>query len=195
MQLKPIYFAALFLSIALAGTTLLGHIPAQAAPQFHFTLIDQNGREATESRFKGTPLLLFFGFTGCSGICPVTLQRMGAVIGALNHSGTKLEGLFVTIDPAHDTPRVMSAYLKNFPAGVTGLTGRAEAITPLYAAFRIYPGHSDMGTQVGDHSGLIYLVDGAGETLAHYTLQTDPETMRKMIVSALGARKGGKEGS
>ncbi|MGV1685023.1 SCO family protein [Sphingopyxis sp. NJF-3] len=97
-----------------------------------FTLTDQNGRTVRDSDFAGQYRLLYFGYSFCPDICPVDLQKL--MRGLLQFEkaapklGAKVQPLFVTIDPARDTPEALGAFVSRYHPRLLGLTGTPEQI-------------------------------------------------------------------
>jgi protein SCO1/2 len=139
-----------------------GHLP-----DLEFSLTDNAGRPVTANDYRGKTVLLYFGFTSCSAQCPLTMARLSAALRALGPKGDAVTTLFVSIDPAHDTPEGLRAWLKPFAAAhPVGLTGSERAVAALARRYRAAyrPGSLAHGTAV-------YLFDGAGR--ARYLLTED----------------------
>lgn len=99
--------------------------PALARPEF--TLIDQNGEEYDfAERTKGTLTFLFFGYTYCPDICPITMATLSGALDEM--TGVPGRIVFVTTDPARDTPERLRQWLAPFGGRVTGLTGTLEQV-------------------------------------------------------------------
>jgi cytochrome oxidase Cu insertion factor (SCO1/SenC/PrrC family) len=94
-----------------------------------FTLVDQQGRQRSDKDFRGKLLLVYFGYTTCPDVCPTDLQQIGAAIDALGPAGDGVQPLFITLDPARDTPKVLAGYVHNFHPRLVGLGGSASAST------------------------------------------------------------------
>lgn len=151
---RSIIGLALFLALMAGGAYLAAQF-SHAAPPLRFSLTDHHGRAVTEKDFTQGPLLVFFGFTGCSNICPLTLQRLAETQDDLRATQDTAKILFITTDPEHDTPAALARFLSAFRADATGLTGNRAQLQPLYDAFGVYSGRG-AGT---DHSGLVYVFD------------------------------------
>ncbi len=125
-----------------------------------FTLKDMNGREVTEKSWPGKYLLVFFGFTHCPDICPVTLDKMTQVNKKLGDLADKAQPLFVTVDPSRDTADVMKAYLANYDKSILGLTGTDDQIKAAEDSFKVYAAKAagDGENYSVDHSAFIYLM-------------------------------------
>ena len=183
------YFAYgfIFLILAFAGMLAFSRFtPARA--DLHFRLTDHRGRIVTEKDFSGSSSLVFFGYTRCPTICPLTLARLSEVQEKLAGQRQKINILFITLDPAHDTPEVMKQYLAHFPAKITGLTGPHEKLEPVYKALDVYPGHMD-GRTAPDHSGFVFLADGRGHFRAHFTAQMSVKKMTHLITETINREK------
>jgi len=157
------------LVLLLAGTAWLALRPAAfhgttyepVAPAPDFALVDQDGRAATRATFAGAPTLLFFGYTRCPDLCPLTLSRLRRVTRDL----PAVRIVLVTVDPAHDTPPVMKRYVARFGPSVTGLTGDSASVARAMAAYGAYvmppAGHGHAGMALS-HGAVVYGLDRAG---------------------------------
>lgn len=142
-----------------------------------FTMTDQNGRRVTEKDFLGKHMLVFFGYTYCPDICPTELQVMMAALDQLGPDAEKVQPVFVSIDPARDTPEVMKAYVENFGSRLIGLTGSPEEVAAMAKAYRAYYAKSgdtsSPDAYLMDHSSIIYLMGTDGRFVKHFAYTTD----------------------
>lgn len=132
--------ASLLLAFGAALAGCDGAAPAPAArPPLEgariggpFTLTDQNGRTVRDSDFAGQYRLLYFGYSFCPDICPVDLQKLMRGLAQFEKAapvlGAKVQPLFVTIDPARDTPEALGAFVSRYHPRLLGLTGTPEQI-------------------------------------------------------------------
>jgi protein SCO1/2 len=130
-----------------------------------FQLVDQNGRAANETLLQGHWTAMFFGYTYCSDVCPATLSALKVVKDRLGPKAKDLQVVFVTIDPARDTPAQLRSYLSTtaFPQPIVGLTGSPEQIAAVANAYKVYYAKSGQGPNyLMDHSSGIYLIDPKG---------------------------------
>src|SRR5512138_2741705 len=138
-----------------------------------FSLTDQNGRTVTEADFKGKPFLVFFGFTHCPEICPTALFEMSEVFRRLGPDAEKVSAIFISVDPARDTPEKLKDYLQSFHARISGLTGSQADIDAVTKAYKAYakrvPLEGDDYTM--DHSAIVYLMDKNGRFVAPFNLK------------------------
>jgi len=94
-----------------------------------FILKDVNGDSITEKSFQGPLTAVFFGFTNCPDVCPLTLANLDQVMKKLNATeNKKLKVFFVSIDPNRDSPEVIKNYLNSFENKIYGITGDPEKI-------------------------------------------------------------------
>jgi len=110
-------------------------------------------------------VLLFFGYTHCPDVCPLTLAQLHVVMQRLGTLADDARILFVSVDPARDTPEIMHAYVNAFDKRAVGLVGDArsvEALSKRYrSAFTREPGSADDNYEVS-HSSAIYVFDRDG---------------------------------
>jgi protein SCO1 len=142
--------AALALSRAVPpsfhGTDLGPGIPAH-----EFTLLDTRGEHASLSDFRGRAVLMFFGYTHCPDVCPLTLGKLRLALEQVGDRARDVQVVLVTVDPEMDTPERMRQYLANFDAGFVGLTGTREQLETVTKAYGVYAG--DPPPAATDHAG------------------------------------------
>lgn len=133
-----------------------------------FTMVDHNGADVTEKSWPGKKKLVFFGFTHCPDICPAALDKMGAALTALGDHAAKLQPIFVTTDPARDTPERLKEYLADYDSRLTGLTGSDEQVEHIKSIYKVYAAKAEGGdanNYLMDHSGYVYLMSENDELL------------------------------
>jgi len=132
-----------------------------------FALTDHNGKARTLKDFQGKVVVVFFGYTQCPDVCPTSLTELVAVKKLLGADGDKLQGLFVTIDPARDTPEVMKSYMANFdPTFLALYADSAEKLAALAKDYKVYYKKVDGKSPTSytmDHSAGMYIYDTQGQ--------------------------------
>jgi protein SCO1/2 len=130
-----------------------------------FELVDQSGKLRRLEDFRGKVVVMFFGFTHCPDVCPMTLVEFNAALEQLGDAAQSVQVLFVTVDPERDTPEVLGAYVTAFNADFLGLTGSADQIAEVAREFRIVYRKAE-GSRPGsysvDHSAGTYIFDREG---------------------------------
>lgn len=118
--------------------------PDTSAPavELKFELVDESGLPVSEADFDGQLRLVFFGFTSCPDICPITLQNVSAALQTMGDAASDIAVLFVSIDPHRDTPERLALYTDAFHPAVVGLTGSREQLAALAALFRTTFGYT-----------------------------------------------------
>ena len=127
-----------------------------------FALVNGDGRSVTDRDLRGLYLLVFFGYTNCPDLCPTTLYKIARLLKLAAASGVKLRAVFITIDPARDTPAVVGAYTRLFSPDILGLSSTQAAIGQAEAAYHVFVGPRDPQTGAIAHSALIYLMGPDG---------------------------------
>ena len=128
-----------------------------------FSLKDMNNNVITDESFQGPLTAIFFGFTNCPDICPMTLNKMDIAISRLNKGNKSLKLFFISVDPERDTPEVVKDYLSSFENNFVGITGEPEKIYLLSQSWGILSQKifKDDGEYNIDHSSpVIILKDG-----------------------------------
>ncbi len=128
-----------------------------------FALKDQDGKAVTEKSWPGKFLLIYFGYSKCPDICPVTLEKMGKVIDKLGDLGDRLQPIFITVDPKRDTQEVLKGYAEKLPPDFVLLTGSEEQVKKAEDAFRVQvdmlPGKTGKDDDyIVNHSALVYFM-------------------------------------
>lgn len=134
-----------------------------------FTLTDQNGRPFNTASLRGKVVLLFFGYTHCPDICLPTLTRLAAAMRALGAKAKLAQVLFVTVDPAHDTPARLAAFLPRFDPHFIGLTGTPAQVQAVAADYKIYRAPNAGRPGQFDHTGGVFLKDPRGKLRVYLT--------------------------
>ena len=137
-----------------------GHLP-----DLQFDLTSDAGKPATAADFRSKYVLLYFGYTHCPDVCPLTLVHLHLVMQKLGADADKTRILFVSVDPARDTPAVLHQYVTAFDPHVTGLTGTPAQIAAMAKRYRVAfnagQRQADGGYEVSHSSG-IYIFDRDG---------------------------------
>jgi protein SCO1/2 len=135
-----------------------------------FTLQDSSGKTVTDRAFRGKYMLVYFGYTYCPDVCPTTLNAVADALDKLGPKAKALQPIFITVDPARDTPSVMKQYTAAFTPDLLGLTGTPDEIAKVAREYRVYyakhvtgPGPNDYSM---DHSSIIYLMGPDGRFIA-----------------------------
>jgi protein SCO1/2 len=138
-----------------------------------FELVDSDGETVRWSDFDGKYRMIYFGYAYCPDVCPLDVQRMMQGYNRFREAEPELaaqvQPLFVTIDPARDTPAVVGEFVSAFSDDLVGLTGTPAQVDAAAQAFAIYyekGEESSAGGYLMDHSRAAYLMGRAGEPIA-----------------------------
>ncbi|MDH3430650.1 MAG: SCO family protein [Gammaproteobacteria bacterium] len=112
------------------------------AVDLSFELVDESGDAVTADDYSGTLRLVFFGYTSCPDICPLTLQNIAIALDSLKSLARQVTVLFISVDPKRDTPERLARYTDAFHSSIVGLTGTHEQITAVTNGFRTTFGYS-----------------------------------------------------
>lgn len=149
-----------------------------------FELVDHNGQPATDERFEGKPMLIYFGFASCPDVCPAALSVLSATLEELGRDADELQTLFITVDPERDTPEKLKSHLA-FDDRLLGLTGSVEAVDAAREKMKVYAAKvelsdSALGYTV-DHQSLFFLTDQSGKPVRAFDDSLDPQSLAKAI--------------
>ena len=176
-------------AVVLAGCDRLG---GGGKPSFHgiditgadyakeLNLRDADGRMRSLADFRGKVTVIFFGFTQCPDVCPTTLAELAQARKLLGADGARVQGVFVTVDPARDTPQVLKAYVGSFADDFVGLYGSDDEIKAAAKQFKVFynkvPGKTE-GSYTIDHTAGSYVMDAQGRVRLFTRYGVGPEKL------------------
>ncbi|HVY54370.1 MAG TPA: SCO family protein, partial [Thermodesulfobacteriota bacterium] len=172
------------ISFGIRNDGYYGMFYGKKAPDF--TLRDQDGNRVSLSQFRGSNVLLVFGYTSCPDVCPTTLSELNRVTRELDDTGKIVQVLFITIDPERDTPDHLKQYLGFFNKTFIGLTGEPEDIKKVADSYSVFYEKEKRET-VGDfyfmsHTQTVFLIDRKGNLSLLYPFdKLDPEKVASDI--------------
>ena len=175
---------------------LLSTPPEKPQISAQFSLMDENGQPVTQADFTAPFQLVYFGFSFCPDICPMQLQVMGAALDKIENTHStqarNITPLFISLDPARDTPKILRQYTDLFHPRLIGLTGSQKQIAQAAKNFKIYFAHvQDQTSAAGytvDHASIVYLLGADKKFLAAYTHRDTPESMAASLAQHITAR-------
>ncbi|MGE4481196.1 SCO family protein [Acidocella sp.] len=133
-------------------------------PPLSFTMQDvETGKAVTAADFRGSIVLLYFGYTNCPDVCPTTLYNMQRVQKAMGKAADKVKILFVTVDPDRDTPQVLSQYAALFGTNVVGLRGTPDQLYALARRYRVVFSVVKKPVYTVTHSAAVYVFNAEGK--------------------------------
>lgn len=136
-------------------------------PDLEFRLTNENGETVTAEKFRGEPALVFFGYTHCPDICPITLGKLSAAIAQLPpKKQDNVNVLFVSVDPRRDSPQRLAEYTSSFGPQFIGLTGDKEYLKELLKQYRAtfsYGEPDENGNYPVSHPSAVYVFDAQGD--------------------------------
>ena len=149
----------------------------QAREVGELALTDQTGASFAAAQLKGAPALVFFGFTHCPDVCPTTLYTLAQVRRALGAGAPRV--IFVSVDPARDTPAVLAQYVRAFDPQFIALSGDAHELARIAQRFGVAYARVDLpgGDYTMDHTAAVFLLDSAGRNVAIFTPPFDADRL------------------
>ncbi|WP_435257070.1 SCO family protein [Thioclava sp. FR2] len=125
-----------------------------------FTLVDGTGKTVTDADVLTKPSLVYFGYTFCPDVCPMDNARNAEAVDILEEQGFDVQPVFISVDPARDTPEVVADFAENLHPKMIGLTGSDEQVKAASKAFKTYYKKQDGDEEfyLVDHSTFTYLV-------------------------------------
>ncbi len=153
-----------------------------------FSLTDQDGHQVTDRSFAGKYRIMYFGYTFCPDVCPTDMATVGQAMALLAKKDPALAAkavpVFVTVDPARDTPAVLKRFVAAFSPTMVGLTGSPQAIAALAQAYGVFSGKGETqpgGGYLVNHSRATYLMDPDGKPLALLPADKGPQAVADEI--------------
>ena len=147
-----------------------------------FSLKDMNNNTITQESFDGPLTAIFFGFTNCPDVCPMTLNKMDIVLDKLENKKKDVKFFFFSVDTEKDTPEVIKEYLSNFDNKFIGITGDPEKIFLLYKSWGVMSKKIflDNGEYNIDHSTPVILLKN-GEYISMISHRDDIKKSIKIL--------------
>lgn len=151
-----------------------------------FSLVDQNNAPFTATRLKGAPTLVYFGYTHCPDVCPVTLLQLAQVVKTGVVPGLRV--VFISVDPARDTPTQLAQYVHAFDSDFIGVTGTPAVLQSVAQRFGVAFLRVDLpgGDYSMDHSSTIFLMDARGHNVAVFNAPYDVKSLTQDLRLAAG---------
>ena len=151
-----------------------------------FNLMDSAGKEFLPKDFEGKWNMLFFGFTFCPDICPITMSMLSRIEKGLDiENQEKVRIFLVTVDPDRDSPDQLKVYLENFSENFIGLTGGLDQIynfaTRVNAPFNPIKNNKESNYTV-DHTGSIILINPEGNYAGFFRTPHNQDDVKKAVL-------------
>jgi protein SCO1/2 len=153
-----------------------------------FVLTAANGQPFDSKSLVGKPYALFFGFTHCPDVCPTTTAEMTGFLGELGDKAKDFRVLFVTVDPARDTPEALKDFLSSFDPRIVGLSGSQEKIDAVVRAYGAVATRVDLdgGNYTMDHTASVFLFGADGRLVSTLDYKENPTVKLQKIKNLLG---------
>ena len=148
-----------------------------------FELVGSDGQAVTDKDVITEPTLIYFGYTFCPDVCPLDVDRNASAIDILQERGQSVTPVFISIDPARDTPEVVGDFASNMHPKMIGLTGSPEQVKAASTAYRTYyNAHEAVDDQyLVDHSTFSYLTLPEIGFVDFFRREVTPEDMADKI--------------
>ena len=189
--MTKLFLPATVLALMIAGCGSSSTVPTPAeTPPLEgaaiggpFTLADKAGKPVSWSDFSGKYRIVYFGFTFCPDACPtdvgVMMQGFARFAKAKGALADQVQPIFISIDPARDTPAKVGEFTAAFSPRLLGLTGTAAQVDGAAKAFKVYhaKGQASAGGYLMDHSRIAYLMDRDGKPLSMLPVDQGPDAV------------------
>lgn len=155
-----------------------------------FTLVNQAGETVTDADLLSKPALVYFGYTFCPDICPLDNARNAEVADILEERGIEVTPVFISVDPARDTPDVMRDYVANMHPRMVGLTGTDAQVRAAVQAYKAYfkLQAAEDEFYLVDHSTFTYLMLPGVGFAEFFRRETTADEMADSVACFVGAQ-------
>lgn len=173
--------------VLIAGLLVVSSALARS-PGGDFELKDPAGRSVRLSEFQGKVVLLSFGFTYCPDVCPTELLKFAQLLSNLGPDSERVQLIFISVDPARDTPDVLTKYVGAFSRKILPLTGTRTELKKVAKQYGVYFRYVSTGRNSGytvDHSANTYVIDVRGRLEGVYPFGTPPEEIERSVRALL----------
>jgi protein SCO1/2 len=164
--------------------------PPVAVPDF--TLTDSGNQPFSLSDVKGNATLIFFGYTYCPDVCPLTMADVKTALNDFEYRDD-VEVIFISVDPERDTPEVLNDYLDHFDPDFIGLTGKMADIQKVMQPFGAYAEKAEVNGSAGgylvNHTARLYLLNKDQELLLSYPFEFDVNDLRNDLALLLESQE------
>jgi protein SCO1/2 len=152
-----------------------------------FVLPDATGKLRSLDEFRGRLVLLYFGYAYCPDVCPTDLAAIGGALRLLGERAVEVQPLFVTLDPARDTPQVLREYAAAFHPSFIALRGSDADTLRVARSFKVFYEKVDdgKGGYFVDHAAFTFLLDRNGKYVAFLPPGTKPDRIAAMLKDQL----------
>jgi cytochrome oxidase Cu insertion factor (SCO1/SenC/PrrC family) len=155
-----------------------------------FSLPDQRGRLAGPAQWRGKVVLMYFGYTFCPDACPTELSSIAAAIDALGTDGTKVQPVFVTLDPLRDKPAAIGRYAESFNPRFAALSGTEAEVRGVALSYKVFfEKVPQRGTDryLIDHTSFTYVLNTEGRYVGYFPPGTSGRRMAEQVRALLPA--------
>jgi protein SCO1/2 len=149
-----------------------GSVISPPSPAPDFSLTSQTGQVMRLSDYRGKYVLLYFGYTNCTNECPATMAIMMKARLELGSQADRVQVVFVSTDPARDTPQAIGEFINRFDSSFVGATGSQAVLLSVWSAYGV---SVENGGET--HSSYIYLIDPTGNLRLTYPYSTTAEQL------------------
>lgn len=181
MRLSIVFAAVLVLAGCADDTGWQTKNISGIMPDLQFQLTGEDGSRVTEQAFRGEPVAVYFGYTHCPDICPLTMRKLQSAIARLPEGDRNdLKVLFVSVDPKRDDPATLAQYTGSFGSQFVGLTGNEDTLRSLAKRYRAtfsYGEPDEHGDYTVSHPSAIYVFDAEGKIRLLMRTDDTPEAI------------------
>ena len=160
-----------------------------AVEAYDFSLTHADGSVFRLSDYQGKVVLLFFGYTHCPDVCPTTLADYKVVYNELGDQADQVAFVYITVDPARDTPEVIAKYAHAFNPAFIGLSGSEEVLQKIYERYGVFheiqEDEATAENYLVAHTSVVYVIDKQGRWRLTFPFELGPYQMAEDVAYLL----------
>lgn len=154
-----------------------------------FELVNHEGETVTEADFAGKYMLIYFGYSYCPDVCPTSLADMAQALDAIGGKASRVQPLFITVDPERDTPEVLADYVGHFHDRLVGLTGTTRQVKKVLSDYGVFaqraPVSDESEPYLLDHASIFYIMGPEARFITHVSHGAGAEAIAAKLESVL----------
>jgi protein SCO1/2 len=156
-----------------------------------FSLTTHDNQRFRLQDVRGRPVLLFFGYSSCPDMCPMTMSRITGAVRRVGTQAAEVVTLFVSVDPKRDTPAVLKEYVSSFTTPLIALTGSDDELARVASAYHASYELVPTGTRnyLVNHTSAIFMIDRQGKLRQYFRYDENPDTLAAGLRTILGEQQ------
>lgn len=174
-------------------STIINMNPDNTKISDNFTLESENGHPFTYGNLENKFTLMYFGFSSCPDVCPITVQKLSEAADLLDKElSNKTQFIFVSVDPERDDLNALKEFTNQFNNKIEGITGTKNEIDKLASSLKVYYSADKQNTEANyyvDHSSFIYLLNPEVKLICQFTHDASAQEIAQQLKNIIDGSK------